>query len=234
VADPELSAIVLGYRSGNDLDRVAEPLYELLEQSEISYELVVVANYWPSSCDSTPKAAARFAEGRSTVRVVAQEKQGGMGWDLRSGLAAARGEVMIVIDGDAQNPVDDVLRLFHLMRERGADVAKGRRIRRDDGPYRRLISFVYNIAFQLLFPMRGIWDVNAKPKGLTRAAYERLDLRADDWFIDAEIVLGARDLALEVAELPVVFLANVERPSFVKPRAILEFAGHMIRRRLRR
>src|SRR5204863_10170417 len=108
-------------------------------------------------------------------------------------------------------PVDDVLKLYRLMRESGADVGKGRRINREDGLYRRLVSFAYNTVFQLLFPTRSIHDVNGKPKALTRKAYRQLGLHSDDWFIDAEIVLGARDQGLEIVELPVTFLRNEER-----------------------
>jgi hypothetical protein len=139
-----------------------------------------------------------------------------------------------VIDGDAQNPVDDVLRMYRRLKEAGVDVMKGRRIARFDGPYRRAVSIVYNLIFLVLFRTRGVWDVNGKPKGLTRAAYEALDLKSDDWFIDAEMVLSARRRGLVVAELPVVFHRNEERASFVQPRAVLEFARNMARERSRR
>ena len=79
-----------------------------------------------------------------------------------------------------------------------------------------------------------VWDVNGKPKGLTRAAYEALELESDDWFIDAEILLSARRRGLAVAELPVVFHRNEERESFVRPTAILEFLRNMARHRFRR
>jgi len=93
---------------------------------------------------------------------------------------------------------------------------------------------VFNLIFLVLFRTRGVWDVNGKPKGLTRAAYEALDLKSDDWFIDAELVLSARRRGLVVAELPVVFHRNEERASFVQPRAIVEFAGNMAREWFRR
>ena len=170
---------------------------------------------------------------RDTVRTVMDDKQGAMGWDMCSGLAAAGGDYMIVIDGDSQNPVDDVLKMYRRMKATGVDVMKGRRIARFDGPYRRAISSVYNLAFIVLFRTRGIWDVNGKPKGLTRAAYEALDLESDDWFIDAEIVLSARRRGLAVAELPVVFHRNDERNSLVRPAAILEFIRNMARQWVR-
>jgi glycosyltransferase involved in cell wall biosynthesis len=229
-----LSAIVLGYRAGESLLQVVEPLHDLLERERLDYELIVVANRWAGANDDTPEVARRFAAGRERVVTVIQEKRGGMGWDMRSGFDVASGDVMIVIDGDAQNPVADVVKLYRLMLETGADVGKGRRVSRHDGPYRRLVSLVYNVAFQLLFRTRGVSDVNGKPKGLTRNAYRALEPRSDDWFIDAEIVLGARERGLAIVELPVTFFRNNERASFVKPSAMLEFAAHMLQRRLRR
>jgi glycosyltransferase involved in cell wall biosynthesis len=165
------------------------------------------------------------------VVCIAREKHGGMGWDMRSGLAAASGKVLVVLDGDAQNPVADVLRIFDALRNSHFDVMKGRRVLRHDGAYRRLVSITYNVAFRLLFGTRGLWDINGKPKALTREAYEQLELTSDDWFIDAEIVLKARERGLAVGEVPVEFFRNVERESFVDVRAIGEFVVNMLRRR---
>ena len=225
---------MLCYRAGEAIRRVIGPLHEQLEESGVSFELVLVANQWPERPDRTLEVVEEFARDRGRVRVVSQEKHGGMGWDMRSGLRVAEGNYLVAIDGDAQNPVGDVLEMYRLMKQTGVDVMKGRRIARFDGLYRRAISGVYNLAFLALFRTRGIWDVNGKPKGLTRAAYERLRLRSDDWFIDAEIVLSARRQGFEVAELPVVFHRNEERASFVRPSAILEFVRNMLRYRLRR
>jgi cellulose synthase/poly-beta-1,6-N-acetylglucosamine synthase-like glycosyltransferase len=231
---PELSAIVLCYQANEAIHRVITPLYQQLEASGVAYELVLVANQWCDRPDPTGAVVEAFAREHDTVRTVIEEKHGAMGWDMRSGLAAAAGEYLIVIDGDAQNPVDDVLKMYRRMRATGVEVMKGRRIARFDGPYRRVISAVYNLLFTLLFGTRGVWDVNGKPKGLTRAAYEALELESDDWFIDAEIVLSARRHGLAVAELPVVFHRNEERDSFVRPSAILEFLRNMARQRFRR
>jgi glycosyltransferase involved in cell wall biosynthesis len=225
---------VLGYRAGESLLRVVEPLHRLLGEAGVPFELVVVANDWPGSRDPTLAVAEGFAVEKDNVRVVSGEKRGGMGWDMRSGLAAARGDYLVVIDGDAQNPVDDVLRMYRDLKATGADVMKGRRTLRHDGLYRRLVSVVYNVAFRLFFRTSGLWDINGKPKGLTRAAYERLDLRSEDWFVDAEIVLQARERGLRIEELPVEFFRNDERASFVRVSAIWEFARNMLRARLGR
>jgi glycosyltransferase involved in cell wall biosynthesis len=231
---PELSAIVLCYRAGESILQVIDPLRALLEEADVPYELVLVANYAADSDDPTPTVVAEFARSHEHVRVVADVKQGAMGWDMRSGFAAARGEYLVVIDGDAQNPVEDLVEMYRQMKATGVDVMKGRRIARFDGPYRRIVSGVYNALFVVVFRTRGIWDINGKPKGLTRAAYQQLDLRSDDWFVDAEIVITARRRGLQVAEMPVVFRRNDERASFVRVSAIWEFIVNMARARVTR
>jgi glycosyltransferase involved in cell wall biosynthesis len=230
---PDLSAIVLCYRAGDSILAVVDPLCEQLQAAAVQFELVLVANYDRDREDPTPSTAARFAQSHENVRVLSQPKQGAMGWDMRSGLDAAGGRYMIVIDGDAQNPIEDVLRMYREMRRTGAAVMKGRRTSRFDGTYRRVVSWFYNALFLLLFRTRGLWDINGKPKGLTRAAFERMELSSDDWFIDAEIVLEARRAGLAVIEMPVVFNRNEERASLVRASAIVEFIRNMFRARLR-
>lgn len=229
---PELSAIILCFGAGPVAAQVAEPLWRSLRETGLSFEIVLVANYWPDRPDETPAVVTRFAQDHEHVVTVIRSKEGAMGWDMRTGLEAATGRHLIVIDGDAQNPVDDVLHMYHAMKSTGFAVMKGRRVTRLDGPYREALSFGYNLLFRILFPMRGIWDINGKPKGLTRRAYEQMTLRSRDWFIDAEIVLAARRLGLAVGEIPVTF-AESKRPSFVRPSAAIEFLVNLLLYRLR-
>jgi hypothetical protein len=112
-------------------------------------------------------------------------------------------------------------------------MVKTYRVQRQDGFYRTLISTVYNWLFHFFF--RGstrLRDVNSKPKIMTRDAYQKMALRSDDWFIDAELILNCINLNLRVYEIPVEFHSLGRRKSFVKPGAILEFLKHMIEYRV--
>jgi glycosyltransferase involved in cell wall biosynthesis len=225
--------VVLCYRAEEQARRVVSPLYEELERAGVPYELILVANYW-SPEDQTPAVVEGLAHGRDTIRVVAEPKQGDMGWDFRSGLREARGSYLVVIDGDGQVPTRYALDTYRLLKESGAAVAKGRRFVREDGSVRTITSLGYNLLFRLLFRTRGLWDVNGRPKGLTREAYERLAVTTNDWFTDAEILLKARRQGLTVAELPVRFLENEARGSFVGLDTVWEFIRNMTLWRLGR
>jgi glycosyltransferase involved in cell wall biosynthesis len=230
---PELSVVVLCYRSGGAARSFAARIREaLLEAGIEDYQLVLVGNYVDGSGDTTPDVVRELAAGDSRIVCSAVAKQGMMGWDLRSGLALATGEYLAVIDGDGQVLVEDVVHVYRLLREQGLDLAKTYRRHRGDGLKRKLYSLVFNGLFHLLFPGLRVRDVNAKPKVLTRSAYERMTLRSDDWFIDAEIVIQARRLGLRIGEMETEFLGLTGRRSFIRLAAVFEFLRNLVRYRI--
>jgi len=230
---PDLSVVVLGYRAAESLPQFIPSLVVSLEGVVPSFEIVLVGNYIEGRGDPTPEVVRRLASGDVRIRPVVKAKKGMMGWDMMSGLEAATGKAIAVIDGDGQMPAEDVARVYRLLVDEDLDVAKTYREERDDGAYRRFISIVFNLVFRLLFPGIRSRDVNSKPKVLRRWVYEHLHLTSTGWFIDTEMMIKIRRMGVRFGEVGTVFRANERRPSFVKPLAILEFIGNMIRFRIR-
>jgi glycosyltransferase involved in cell wall biosynthesis len=232
--NPDLSVVILCYRSGSEARSCAARIGQVLREADIgNYQLVLVGNYVAGGGDTTPDVVRELAAGDPLIVCSAVEKQGMMGWDMRSGLSLATGECLAVIDGDGQVLVEDLVRIYRLLCAQGLDLAKTYRTRRGDGLKRKLFSLVFNGFFHLLFPGLPVRDINAKPKVLTRSAYERLTLQADDWFIDAEILIQARHLGFRIGEVETEFLGLTGRRSFVKMAAVLEFLRNLVRYRLR-
>ena len=100
--DIELSVVVLCYHSENIIEKFVEQLISELTELNVIYELVLVANYDKNSDDNTPVLAAKLAQKYNSIKVLAHEKEGGMGWDMRSGLSAATGKYIAVIDGSSK------------------------------------------------------------------------------------------------------------------------------------
>jgi glycosyltransferase involved in cell wall biosynthesis len=230
---PAYSVVVLCYRAGEAARPFVREVIDLLEAEMRDWELVLVANYIQGGDDATPEVVRQIAEGDERIRTVAQPKQGMMGWDLRSGLEAATGDVVGFIDGDGQmNPLD-LIRAYRILRERHADLVMTYRVLRGDSLYRTAISRVYNGAFRVLFPGTGLRDINSKPKVFTRAAYDRLKLTSDDWFIDAEIVIQARRMRMSMVDIPTEFRKLENRASFVRASAIVEFVTNLAKARVK-
>ena len=220
---PEISVVVLAYRSAATITGFVDSLVESLENENLHWEIVLVGNYFEGKGDQTPEVINEIASREERIRVVTEIKKGMMGWDMKTGLQAATGKSLAVIDGDGQMPSEDVVRVYQLMKENKLDFAKTCRAKRNDGFYRKLISTVYNILFKIMFPGIKAWDMNSKPKIMTRAFYEKINLESNGWFIDAEIMILARRLNLKIGEIETVFHSIDSRPSFVKPLSILEF-----------
>jgi dolichol-phosphate mannosyltransferase len=230
---PELSVVILCYRSGGAARSFVARIREsLLDGGVDDYQLVLVANYVAGSEDTTPDVVRELAAADPRIVCSTVVKEGMMGWDLRSGLALATGQYLAVIDGDGQVLVEDLVRIYRLLREQGLDLAKTYRRQRGDGLKRKVISLVFNGFFHLLFPGVLARDINAKPKILTRAAFERMTLQSSDWFIDAEIMIQARGLGLCVGETETEFLGLTGRRSFITMAAVFEFLRNLLRYRI--
>jgi len=222
---PEISVIVLCYRSGSLVKQLVDDLMKIMStRFNDDFELVLVGNYHEGSEDITPSIVKGLALVNDHVTPVIKPKEGMMGWDMRSGLEASIGKNIAVIDGDRQMPIEDLIRVYDLMIDSGADLAKTYRITRGDGFKRIIISLMFNFVFKILFPGLKSRDINSKPKIFTRTAYEKLKLESDDWFIDAEIMIQARRNKFKIAEISTFFLGlNGSRRSFVRLPAILQF-----------
>ena len=231
---PEYSIVVLCYGSGELIPEFVETTIDvLLKNAILDYQLILVGNYLENRPEQTPEIVKALERANPRIVSVAKKKAGMMGWDMRMGLAAATGKYISVIDGDGQMPVGDLVKVYRKIKNENYDLVKTVRTTREDGAWRIIISTVFNILVRLLFPTVRSKDVNSKPKILTRASYERLDLSSNDWFIDAEIMIQAGNLGFRVAELPTYFNAPTRNSgSFINFFTILEFVKNLIRFRI--
>ena len=146
-----------------------------------------------------PEIVGGIAATNPCIKVVAQVKEGMMGWDLRTGLEAATGRHLAVIDGDGQMPSSDIVKVYRMLQVGGYHIVKTFHAQRFDGLYRATISRVYNLLFRLLFRNAAKFrDINSNPKVMTREAYGRMNLVSNDWFTDAEIMIEAIRNRLQV------------------------------------
>ena len=225
---PDISVVVLAYRSASTIEGFVASLVTSLEEEKIDWEIILVGNYFEGVGDQTPEVVQRISDGNPRIKTVVKVKEGMMGWDMKSGFRAATGNKLAVIDGDGQMPCTDVIRVYNLMVEKGYDLVKTVRIKRSDGFYRIFISTVYNLLFKIMFPGINARDMNSKPKIITRELYQKMNLESNGWFVDAEIMIRARRLKIGIGEIETTFHSIDTRPSFVKPLAILEFLANLI------
>ena len=125
----------------------------------LDYEIIFVDD---GSRDRTVERIA--ADPR--VRLVQFERNAGQRAAMFAGLNAARGAVVVLLDGDLQNDPADIPKLLAEM-ERGADLVCGYRAQRKDTVVKRITSRVANFV-RSRFTKDGVRDTGCTLKAMRR------------------------------------------------------------------
>ena len=120
---PEISVVVLAYRSAETIENFVKSLVHSLEEQNLLWEIILVGNYFEGIGDKTPDVVRKIAAEDSRIKAVTKVKKAMMGWDMKTGFEAASGKTLAVIDGDGQMPVEDVIKVYQLMKKDGLDLA---------------------------------------------------------------------------------------------------------------
>ncbi|MFO1175249.1 MAG: glycosyltransferase family 2 protein [Paracoccaceae bacterium] len=134
------------------------------------YEVIVVDD---GSDDGTGAAVRRLMETRAHLRLVTHDRSGGQSAAVNSGVRAAKGAIVCTLDGDGQNPPEELPKLFlPLMEGKNAafGIVAGQRVGRRDTLSKRLASrFANGLRSWLLND--GTRDTGCGLKGFRREAY---------------------------------------------------------------
>jgi glycosyltransferase involved in cell wall biosynthesis len=193
---PELSIVVPVFNEAENLRPLVEAVRAAIGESEL-WELLVVDD---GSTDGTRELADRLSREDGRIRLIALTRNFGQTAAMQAGFDAARGEVVVSMDGDLQNDPADIPRLVAKLNE-GYDLVAGYRVDRQDTLITRKVpSWVANriIAWVTGVPIR---DNGCSLKAYRRDLLERVVLYSDmHRFIPAMAVATA---GARVAEIPV-------------------------------
>ena len=137
----ELSIVIPVYNEEENVEPLIQEINAAVRPLGKPYEIVVVDD---GSHDATFSVLARLHLRDSCLRVVRLKRNFGQTAAIAAGLAYADGDVVILMDGDAQNDPQDIPALLAELK-RGNDLVCGwRSNRRDPFLNRRLPSMIAN------------------------------------------------------------------------------------------
>ncbi len=168
---------------------------------------VVVAD--DGSTDNTVQVVNELSSSMPEVRIVANPRNFGKGFAVRTGIANSYGKRVLFVDADGSTPIAELERLEAAMRD-GASIAIGSRaidgpgISRSTKSHRKIIGRVFHgIVSTLLLP--GLKDTQCGFKLFTRAAasatFGRQNL--DGFSFDVELLFIGRRLGYRIDEVAV-------------------------------
>ncbi len=233
VSTPRFSSITVFFPMWNEeeyihraLDAAREACETLIALGEVGdYELLIVND---ASTDATGRIADELAAADPRVRVVHHPVNRKLGGSLKTGYANARGELVLYSDADLPFDMDELIKACRVMRHYEADLVSAYRLdRTGEGYVRTIYSFFYNSLVRLLFGVR-IRDVNFAFKLCHRRLLDKVQLRSEGSFIDAELVVSAVGHGFKVVQFGVDYFPRTRGVSTLSsPTVILKILREM-------
>lgn len=189
------------------------------------HEILIVND---ASTDRTGALAEEIARNDPRVKVLHNDRNRTLGGTLRRGYAAATKDLVLYSDADLPFDLQELPRAVRLLEYQQADVLAAYRFdRTSEGLVRTLYTLVYSALIRSLFSLR-LRDVNFSFKLFRRSLLERIDLKSEGSFIDAEFLLRARKAGASIIQIGVDYFPRSRGVStLASPRVILRLLSEM-------
>jgi glycosyltransferase involved in cell wall biosynthesis len=213
---PALSLVFPVCDEERNLELLIDTALAVAGQLAGDFELIVVDD---GSRDGSAAVLDARRRGEPRLRVLTHPANRGYGAALRTGLRAARGELVFFSDADLQFELGELEALLELARS--CDVVAGYRAPRRDPWARRVLAFGWGAAVRLLFglPVR---DIDCAFKLFHRRVLEAIPIASVGAFVNTEILVRAQSLGFRIRQLPVSHRPRQHgRQSGARPRVIL-------------
>ena len=191
----KISIVIPVYNEEKNLERLFKRIVPVMDSLKRDYEIVLVDD---GSTDRSLAILLKHAD--ECIKIVELTKNYGQHAAVFAGFENSRGDVIITMDADLQNPPEEIPRIIEVMEEGNYEVVGTVRKTRKDSIFRKIPSKIVNAA------TRRITGVRLSDWGCMLRAYRRrvvdhmLQTREHSTFIPALATAFAKDITeIEVA-----------------------------------
>jgi phenylacetate-CoA ligase len=209
----ELTIIVPCYNEAENVIELAERARAMFDARGLAGEVVFVND---ASTDHTGALIDELARKYEFVRGVHHATNKGMSGGWQSGVDAARGRCVVIMDGDLQNLPEDVYRLYRQLKYSNADIVQGWRSHigrpRD---FRYAMSRVLHYMLRALFGLR-LHDIKSGFLICNREIFAHiLRRRFFYYYFQTFIVISAYHKGYRIEEMESLFEERKLGKSFI-------------------
>lgn len=162
---PYISIVIPVYNEEKNLEELFRRLTSTLDALAKPYEIILTND---GSKDQSSKLLQQLHDRRpEQIRVIEFNGNFGQHMAIMAGFERVRGDIVITMDADLQNPPEEIPKLVAAM-ERGHDVVNTHRQNRQDSVWRRMVSRSHNKMRAWMMPKLKMED-----EGCMLRAYSR-------------------------------------------------------------
>jgi glycosyltransferase involved in cell wall biosynthesis len=224
---PSISVVFPMWNEEAYVHRAVAAAREAIAEVTADGEIILVDD---ASTDRTGELADALARQDPRIKVIHNERNRKLGGTLRAGYAAATKDLVVYSDADLPFDFREIVRAVRLLDYQQADVlAAYRHDRTAEGPLRTLYTIVYTSLIRLLFRLR-VRDVNFSFKVFRRSLLERIELKSEGSFIDAEFLVRAKKSGASIIQIGVDYFPRSRGLStLASPGVIVDILVEMAR-----
>lgn len=196
----KLSVIIPVY---NEVESI-ETILTRVHDTKLTHEIIVVDD---GSKDGT-RDKLKTLDGKKNVRVILHEVNQGKGAAVRTGMAAAQGDILLIQDADLEYDPRDYPELLRPIQEGLADVVYGSRFL---GRAHRVTMFWHMLANKSLTLMTNILydtiltDMETGYKVFKRQVIDGMVIRANSFNFEPEFTAKILKRKYRIFEVPITF-----------------------------
>ena len=183
----------------NEEETIGEFLKKMRElKRELKrFEVIIVDD----SYDATAKIAKKLIR-RFGIRgvILKRIKKLGKGSAIRDGLKLAKGDYIVLIDGDLQYPVEKIP--FLVEKLKNYDIVNTKRLRRD-AFHRKILGLLFRLVVFILFGLS--IETQSTFRAFKREVKEAIDFKSNSWAWDVEFLYKAKKLGFKICSYPIVY-----------------------------
>lgn len=207
---PNLSVVMPTYNEEELIERVLWDAYKILKEICEDFEIIVVND---GSKDKTEEILKKLEEQIKELKLISYYPNKGYANALREGFKLAKFQYIFYTDSDGQFDINEIKNFFPLVYEN--DMVAGYRIKRNDPFIRKLTSKVYNLIQRFYLGIK-VKDINCAFKIFKAQFLKSIPLISENFLIDAEFFLRAKEKGAKFAEVPVNHFERKKGKSTVK------------------
>ncbi len=188
---PEISIVIPALNEEDNIRDIVSRSRRAMEGLRRDFEVLVVND---GSSDNTRKICEEMSKEDSRVRVIHHERNEGIGPSLKDLFKNAAGELIFFIAADGQQDPAEITNFLEAIKDN--DIVYGIRKKRVDPPVRKLTAWLWRAWIRFFFSL-DVKDLNWV-KMYRAGVFDTIQLEADSAFIDAEILIKARQKGLRI------------------------------------
>ncbi|MCP4804699.1 MAG: glycosyltransferase family 2 protein [Proteobacteria bacterium] len=192
-----ISIVFPAFNEAENIRSSVESAIRVLSRIEVDFEIIVVDD---GSSDPTRRIVETLSERDQRVRCVHHPRNRGYGAALRTGIFAARKELIFFTDADLQFDLTEIVKLLRYADD--YDIIAGYRAPRADPLPRLVNAWAWGRLIDLLFDLQ-VRDIDCAFKVFHRRVFEAVPMTSVGAFVNSEILVRAKAAGFRLKQLPV-------------------------------